>query len=355
MGRTAVAVVGLALLASALAMGPSAGAPVAETALAQPDGFDRTVFDVAVDANGTAEWAFEHRRILDNETEERDFQAYADTFESSETPLYRDFVNQSEALARVGSQQTDREMTARDHERSASVDSLGQTEGVVRLSVEWTNFAEETDGGVVVADVFEGGLVLGENQRIVFERGEHVAFEDVQPDDYTPSGANLSTSGSVTFFGPRGFADRRPRVELGPRGGTGGPAGGSGMGLAILAGIVVVTLGAVAALAWRYDLLPGTESETDPSDAGNASAQPAPPELTSDSDQVLELLERNGGRMKQVNIVEETDWSKSKVSMLLSDMEDEGEITKLRVGRENIVSLAGHEPDAAGSPFEERE
>jgi uncharacterized membrane protein len=64
------------------------------------------------------------------------------------------------------------------------------------------------------------------------------------------------------------------------------------------------------------------------------------------------LLEENGGRMRQVAIVEETEWSKSKVSMLLSDMEEEGDISKLRVGRENIISLAGEEPEAAGSPFE---
>jgi len=32
--------------------------------------------------------------------------------------------------------------------------------------------------------------------------------------------------------------------------------------------------------------------------------------------------------MKQVNIVEETEWSKSKVSMLLSEMEDDGDISK---------------------------
>jgi uncharacterized membrane protein len=76
-------------------------------------------------------------------------------------------------------------------------------------------------------------------------------------------------------------------------------------------------------------------------------------EQLSDEDRVIRLLEENGGRMKQVNIVENTEWSKSKVSMLLSDMEEEGKISKLRVGRENIISLAGEEPDAAGSPFEE--
>ena len=70
-------------------------------------------------------------------------------------------------------------------------------------------------------------------------------------------------------------------------------------------------------------------------------------------ERVLRLLRAEGGRMKQVDIVETTDWSKSKVSMLLSDMEEDGDISKLRVGRENIISLAGEEPDAAGSPFDE--
>jgi uncharacterized membrane protein len=98
------------------------------------------------------------------------------------------------------------------------------------------------------------------------------------------------------------------------------------------------------------------ETETTES-AADADPEPAVPEeeLLTDEDRVLQLLEDNGGRMKQANIVEETGWSKSKVSMLLSDMEDEEEISKLRVGRENIVSLSGHEPDAAGSPFEDED
>jgi uncharacterized membrane protein len=52
--------------------------------------------------------------------------------------------------------------------------------------------------------------------------------------------------------------------------------------------------------------------------------------------------------MRQVSIVEATDWSKSKVSMLLSEMESEERVSKLRIGRENIVSLNGYEPDTGG-------
>jgi uncharacterized membrane protein len=75
------------------------------------------------------------------------------------------------------------------------------------------------------------------------------------------------------------------------------------------------------------------------------------PVLTNE-EQVLRLLESNGGRMRQSHIVEATEWSKSKVSMLLSEMEREGMISKLRVGRENIISRPGFEPEAAHSSLE---
>lgn len=78
------------------------------------------------------------------------------------------------------------------------------------------------------------------------------------------------------------------------------------------------------------------------------------PAALTNEEQVIQLLRSNGGRMRQTRIVGETDWSKSKVSMLLSDMEADGTINKLRVGRENIISLPGAEPEAALSSLEEQ-
>ena len=63
-------------------------------------------------------------------------------------------------------------------------------------------------------------------------------------------------------------------------------------------------------------------------------------EILSDEDRVINMLEANGGRLRQMTIVEETDWSKSKVSRLLSKMEEEGEIEKISMGRENLIALA---------------
>ncbi|MFD1569967.1 DUF7345 domain-containing protein [Halorubrum laminariae] len=61
--------------------------------------------------------------------------------------------------------------------------------------------------------------------------------------------------------------------------------------------------------------------------------------LLSDEERVEYLLDDNGGRMRQADIVSETGWSDAKVSQLLSAMADEERVEKLRLGRENLISL----------------
>jgi len=75
--------------------------------------------------------------------------------------------------------------------------------------------------------------------------------------------------------------------------------------------------------------------------------------MLTDEDRIRELLTRYGGRMKQADVTEETDWSKSTVSRKLSKMEEKGLITRVQVGRGNLVFLSGYEPETAKSPFEQ--
>lgn len=76
------------------------------------------------------------------------------------------------------------------------------------------------------------------------------------------------------------------------------------------------------------------------------------PESTpTDEERIMQLLDTHDGQMRQVAIVEEVEWSKAKVSRLLSQLDDEGKITKLRLGRENLICTRGCEPEASRSPF----
>ncbi|WP_343160898.1 helix-turn-helix domain-containing protein, partial [Halorubrum sp. CBA1125] len=80
------------------------------------------------------------------------------------------------------------------------------------------------------------------------------------------------------------------------------------------------------------------EGRTEEAEGDEADAGPDP-SLLSDEERVERLLEGNGGRMRQAAIVEETGWSDAKVSQLLSAMAEEGRVEKLRLGRENLISL----------------
>jgi hypothetical protein len=73
-----------------------------------------------------------------------------------------------------------------------------------------------------------------------------------------------------------------------------------------------------------------------------------PAEEITDRERVRRLLDEAEGTLRQTEIVDRTDWSTTKVSRLLSEMAADGEITKVRVGRENLICLPDSIPQVAG-------
>lgn len=372
-------------MASVGVAGPGVNSPTADSEsprLTQQD-FDRTEFNIEQYANGSARWTFTFTRSLANESEKDAFRSYAEEFNTNETDLYRGFVADAGALTRDGSNVTGRNMTATGFTRNAEVEegfsSTDEARGVVRMSFLWTEFAATDGDRVIIADVFDGGLYIGPSQSLVIQSGPDLTFQSVDPDPTSQEDPeSLAASDSVTWQGERSFADQRPRIVFTPSDGTstnGGaatatppatpsptPGAGAGDGLLPWLALALVLLLALAGgYAYRTGAIGGggdggaAAATTADDSAGGAASGISDEELMSDEDRVIAMLEDRGGRMKQVNIVEETGWSKSKVSMLLTDMEEDGTLSKLRVGRENIVSLSGHEPEAAGSPFDDEE
>lgn len=367
-------------------------------ALATPDQFASATFNIQVYENGSARWTFNYYTDSLNDSERTQFQDFADRFESQELDLWVNFRRSARTLVNTGANSTGRNMSAAGFRRSAGLESVGNR-GQVRMSFMWHEFGRTAGREVVVGDVFEGEFYIAPNQWLVFETGPNVSFAadgiDPDPDRYS-STSSIAASDSITWIGEKRFPDNRPHVvftvaDESSANPTQTPgtnvsakqAGGNGSGSMMVIGLAVLVVGLGAGAAWRSGLFDTDTGGSDPGGEGGASAgaaassatgsdaasagvdsdeqvassEPAvaDEELISDEDRVLQMLETNGGRMKQANIVDETGWSKSKVSMLLSDMEDEELISKLRVGRENIVSLSGHEPDAAGSPFDDED
>lgn len=362
---------------------------------------DRTVFIITVRENGSAEWRFRYEQRLESDAEIENFRTYADRFNTEETDSFVNFRERAATLTTSGSEATGREMAAERFRRDARLEErppAGDEFAVIEMSFEWPGFAVIDNGEVVVGDVFIGGLYVAPDQQLRFKRGPNLQFESATPDPDSTAAETLTESETITWIGEQSFADRQPRVafveresdatptETDPE--TEAPASedAADPGIPFVTIGIVIFLGLATAVAYRAGLLPtgildtgglrsretaeqsvDTEAETQHVSGGAKPDRSTVPEgerpndgtaavtdeqFLSDEERVITLLEAQGGRMKQVDIVDRTDWSKSKVSMLLSEMESEGTISKLRVGRENIVSLAGHEPDAVGSPFD---
>ncbi|NHN41011.1 hypothetical protein G9C85_05085 [Halorubellus sp. JP-L1] len=375
----------------------SASATIGSQADVNAQEFDSTTFIVTPYANGTATFTIRYERRLANQSEREQFETFAERFENESTDLSENFQSRATSLTAAGRNATGRDMTASSFTRDARVEEQFNTLGIVELSFQWSAFGVvRDDGSVVVGDVFDGGIYLGPNQALVFQHGPGLQFQRVDPAG-SASGETLPSSDSVTWQGEQDFSDERPRATFVPAGsGTTTPgdgsttapggdgtdagsrtddaAGGDGLGMLpmVVLALVAVLVAAFAVREYGGDLVTTDGSRGDDADAtadattesaagsgasdpdaSNAAPAVADEELLTDEDRVVSLLEEHGGRMRQVNIVDQTGWSKSKVSMLLSDMEDDDVISKLRVGRENIVSLDGHEPDVAGSPFDD--
>lgn len=54
---------------------------------------------------------------------------------------------------------------------------------------------------------------------------------------------------------------------------------------------------------------------------------------------VQRLVEEEGGGVRQQAFTDYTDWSEATVSRVLSDLEDQGRIARIEVGREKVVCL----------------
>lgn len=265
--------------------------------------------------------------------------------------------------------------------------------GRLTLSFRWTNFANTTGDRYRVDDVFStpgGGTwlpSLGPNQKLVVT---------------SPPGYGLvrergfAKNGSAQYVrGPKQFGPGEPRLAYEPTGTERAPpigfdaaVAGAVVLAALIAGVVFYwrsdgRLGGVAALGGGLgrdedrggtgaDAAPPARSPTDARSVGDVDPTPAggdaesataatdgaggedataetddpadesdevDPSLLSDEERVERIVERNSGRMRQGDIVRETGWSDAKVSQLLSRMDDENRVEKLRLGRENLISL----------------
>lgn len=88
-------------------------------------------------------------------------------------------------------------------------------------------------------------------------------------------------------------------------------------------------------------------------EATNSPVTPADARIMTNEERVAHLLETHEGRMLQSEMVGAADLSKATVSRVLSGMEQAGAVTRVDIGRGNLVTRPEDEPPNVASPFED--
>ena len=321
--------------------------PLAAAGVAEPT----TTLEVALQPDRSADWTVTVAYDLQTDDQQAAFDDLAAAYRGGEAD-FGPTASLYENLAAQASEATGREMGI----ENPSYDAARRgTTGRLELSFTWTAFLATADEERLVfndaLDTPEGTWLstLGENQvlRITTPRGYAITSANVPFADNT-----------VEIEGPRTFSpDDHLRIVYEES--VFGAGALRFVGIAVILAAMIIGVALLLRrndrIAVRERVLPGDGDDADPAGAAatEATEEPVdtdPPEedlsLLADDERVERLLERNGGRMKQADIVKETNWSDAKVSQLLSSMADEDRVSKLRIGRENLITLPG--VDATG-------
>ena len=356
--------------------GASAGEP---TSLASDSPVEpETTISITLRGDRSADWEIVVEYDLETSAERAAFDDLAADYEAGAADVGPSLALY-ENMAALAAERTGREMRIESDSRQAN--RQGNT-GTIRLSFTWTEFLEDDGEQLVFSDALETpendtwltSLEANQELRINTPRGysitsANVAFSDntvriqgpytFDPDDHiriTLEGSPIPSIEllaialvvAAAIIGAALLVRRDREDEAIPAGTTDAGAAGAGSDTAAAS-----TAAETDATVGASDETVGddTATSTADTDAASSSAEgdagastpPADLSLLADDERVERLLERNGGRMRQAQIVSETGWSDAKVSQLLSGMADEERITKLRIGRENLISLPGVE------------
>ncbi|EMA62644.1 hypothetical protein C470_04535 [Halorubrum distributum JCM 13561] len=389
MQRAPIFLAVLALLgAVGLALGAGgAGAVPFDGGFAQMDVEpDDVSMEVDVRPDGDAQWTVEYRIRLATDEEEQAFEQLRADVENDTEAYTTRFRDRMVSTAETAESTTGRNMTVSNATVTAERRELPQAYGVLTYRFEWTNFAAVDGDRLRVGDAVDG-LFLDDSSSLIVSWPEGYRLAETTPD---PSEVR---DRSVVWNGPVDFSAGQPRISVAPA----GPLSGlPTAGIVALLAVLAVAGGAVAyrrrddgsdgesgvlaggggdavtesdatgdeapsaagAAAAATDASSSDGADADAggeSEGGSDEAPPVDSDLLSNEEQVLRLIEAQGGRMKQKQVAEELDWTAAKTSQVVTGLRDEGDLDGFRLGRENVLSLPDYDPEADSGGDDEDE
>ncbi|ADE04436.1 DUF7345 domain-containing protein [Haloferax volcanii] len=386
---------------TAAAQESTASGPGVEPLVQQGVEPDSTRIVVEVSERGDARWEIQYWTWLDDENTTEAFRSLQDDVRANPDDYTAAFAERIASTVGAAENATGREMAATNVSVAAETRSLPDSFGVVSYSFEWSNFAAVDGDRLVVGDAIEG-FFLDSSSRLILSWPDDYGVTTVEPaGDETRENAVIwrgtqteFVSGEPNVVLERGAGGSEPSATPTPTptpGDSETPAASDdsfptttaviALALVVLVGAGAVYLRSRGALgggdggAGAVDATGGTDADapadstaatsratadagadtaaaddTDQSDASDDGEPSPPPELLSNEERVLRLIESRGGRIKQQEVAGALDWTDAKTSKVVRGMRDEGTIEGFRLGRENVLRLPEDDDGGADAP-----
>ncbi|WP_117365676.1 DUF4897 domain-containing protein [Natrarchaeobaculum sulfurireducens] len=311
----------------------------------QFDDADDVHIEVILQENGSAtftvDYRFENTSSEDWETLRDDVEENPDSYAVAELSDWNEILEK-------GENETDREMELSDASVATDTSSTPRDMGHVQVSFTWSAFAHVELNRMEVGGALAGFTLVDDTTLQLFWPDEYVV-RDVEPTPENPPDESVLWDGDGTEF-----SDGQPWLVLIENGESAADETGDDVGpetpwLAVAGALGLLGIGAAVGWWLKRDNEPtGPASETPGGSSPTQATAPEgtqrpPPELLSNEERVLELLERRGGRIKQQEVVSELQWTEAKTSQVVGNLREADEIDVFRIGRENVLALPEEE------------
>ncbi len=319
----------------------------------------QSIFTVEVNESGNALWTIE-KRLPFEKPDLNQWEAALKTGQNISRPNEVAELNETVNMFVRSSQNfSNRSMYIEEFNASNitydTIKTMYNGFGVMRYSFLWKNFSITNSSRIYIGDAFSEGLPLSADNVLIIEIPEDFNVQNATPAFDKRDGNRLIWDRTIY----RNFSAGEPALVLNRTNVTAlveEPAGNVNLPLFVVAAIGIIALIIVLAFLWKrkrsMDSREGNGEfkEGEATETGGVDASlKQPPDLTEEflgyEDMIERFLMKSGGQAYQSDIVKDSGLSKSKISVVLAQMKEEGRVLKIRKGKENIVRLVKKETE----------
>jgi uncharacterized membrane protein len=295
----------------------------------------QSIISIELYSNGDALWTMETQLPLINQTDIDDWEEFIQTGQTGNQQEINDFMKQIDWFLLSAQKFSGRNMNAENFNISYDIARTPSSSyGLIRYGFEWRNFSRSESGKIITGDAFSEGMLLSQDNVLVITIPDGYDVEKVSPNFDKRDGNRLIWDGTLY----RNFGKGEPGIVL---------SRSESSSSWLIPAVVFILLAGAGYMVFMKKRRKNTRTDNDPVIPENLhkdSPEGHTEKLAIDDlkyeDKIMQFLIRSGGQASQSDIINEIGLSKSRVSTILSQMKEKGEIIKIKNGKGNLIRIA---------------